>query len=191
MVCVYFSPSPDPVRHVFCVFQSLSQPCQTWCVCISAPPPTFSDMVCDLKKLVNEPLFSDCTFIIEGRKIYSHKAILCVRAEYFQTMFMENTKEAQRDVRYICCEEMRKRFNNCLQWRYLLDLYNCKVCSQIFCLIFNELCLQNLSLSISRYNPWDRSDPKQLHQNIIEIKVYLIYLLQFEIMISALCLISM
>jgi hypothetical protein len=50
---------------------------------IEAPPPA---LVSDLVKLLNNPELSDVHFIVEGKDVYAHKAILSVRSEYFQVM---------------------------------------------------------------------------------------------------------
>jgi hypothetical protein len=33
--------------------------------------------------MINNPLFSDIEFIVEGKKIYGHKAILAAQCEHF------------------------------------------------------------------------------------------------------------
>ena len=36
----------------------------------------------DFKLLVNNKMMSDITFIVENKKIYLHKSILCIRSKY-------------------------------------------------------------------------------------------------------------
>lgn len=53
-------------------------------------------LVADLGSLVNnQAFFSDVTFIVEGRKIYAHRAILAVRNEdFFRAMLMGPLRES-------------------------------------------------------------------------------------------------
>jgi len=41
----------------------------------------------NMKKLLNSPDFSDITFLVQGQKIYAHKAILVAQCEHFHAMF--------------------------------------------------------------------------------------------------------
>ena len=53
------------------------------------------DTLCeDFAKLVNDPVFSDVCFEVEGKKVYAHKAILVARSDYFKAMFTSNMEEA-------------------------------------------------------------------------------------------------
>lgn len=49
----------------------------------------------DFRSMLDNRNFSDISFIVEGKQIYSHKVILCARSEYFRGMFSEYTKESQ------------------------------------------------------------------------------------------------
>lgn len=40
-------------------------------------------MIGNLRNMINNPLFSDIEFIVEGKKIYGHKAILAAQCEHF------------------------------------------------------------------------------------------------------------
>jgi len=51
----------------------------------------------DLKKLLNNPLFSDITFIIENKPIYAHKSILFVRSEVLMTFLNSSFKESTQN----------------------------------------------------------------------------------------------
>lgn len=50
---------------------------------IDAPPPA---LVSDMAKLINNPESSDVHFLVEGKDVYAHKAILSVRSKYFHAM---------------------------------------------------------------------------------------------------------
>lgn len=43
--------------------------------------------------LVNNPLFSDVTFVVEGQKVLAHRSILYSRCEYFRGMFEVGMRE--------------------------------------------------------------------------------------------------
>jgi hypothetical protein len=57
------------------------------------PPATIQH---DLRAMVNNPTFSDVTFVVEGREIYAHKLML-VRCEYFHSLFMGSMREASQN----------------------------------------------------------------------------------------------
>ena len=56
--------------------------------------------------MVDNPQFSDVTFVVEGRNVHAHKFILFARSEYFRRMFTSGYREASEstipipDVRY-------------------------------------------------------------------------------------------
>lgn len=50
---------------------------------IGVPP---MGLLQDLRRLVNEPDMSDITFIVEGKEVYAHRAIMAVRSEYFRAL---------------------------------------------------------------------------------------------------------
>jgi len=41
----------------------------------------------NMRRLLNSPDFSDITFVVQGQKIYAHKAILVAQCEHFRAMF--------------------------------------------------------------------------------------------------------
>jgi len=58
---------------------------------VVVPPNT---IISELASLVNSPLLSDLTFIVENRPIYAHKFILSMRSSYFQRMLSSGMKES-------------------------------------------------------------------------------------------------
>ena len=50
---------------------------------IGVPPPA---LVKDFRRLINDREMSDVSFIVEGRYVYAHRAILAVRSEYFRVL---------------------------------------------------------------------------------------------------------
>jgi len=54
-----------------------------------------SSLVSDLRKMLNDPTFSDVTFLVEKTPVYAHK-LLCSRCSYFRAMFEGNMRESQQ-----------------------------------------------------------------------------------------------
>jgi hypothetical protein len=60
----------------------------------------------DLDSMVDNPQFSDVTFVVEERAVHAHKFILFARSEYFRRMFTSGYRESTEntiaipDVRY-------------------------------------------------------------------------------------------
>ena len=48
----------------------------------------------DFAKLFASKAFADVTFVVQGRKIQAHKAILAARSEYFNQMFSSESMES-------------------------------------------------------------------------------------------------
>ena len=57
---------------------------------------TISNLVTNMKKLVNNPKFSDVIFIVEGKEIHAHRAILVEQSEYFKAMLAGGMIEPQK-----------------------------------------------------------------------------------------------
>ena len=53
-------------------------------------------LLTNLKKLINNPLFSDVKFLIEGRELHAHKAILVSQCHHFHAMFLSGMKETHQ-----------------------------------------------------------------------------------------------
>lgn len=54
-----------------------------------------SSLITDLRNTLNDPRFSDVTFIIEGKPVHAHK-LLCSRCPYFKAMFEGRMIESQQ-----------------------------------------------------------------------------------------------
>ena len=53
----------------------------------------------NMKKIINDPLFSDITLIVEGKQLYLHRAILSAQCEHFRAMFNIGMKETtQKEI---------------------------------------------------------------------------------------------
>ena len=48
----------------------------------------------DLQPMVDNPQFSDVTFVVEGQHVHGHKFILYARCEYFRKMFTSGYRES-------------------------------------------------------------------------------------------------
>merc|ERR1719378_871030 len=58
---------------------------------VSIPP---SNLVNDLRKLVNNPTFADVTFLVEGQPVYATRAHLAARSEHFRALFYGGMRES-------------------------------------------------------------------------------------------------
>ena len=58
---------------------------------ISIPPPSLLN---DLRRLMNNPNFSDVVFVVEGKEIHANRSILAVRSEYFEVMLYNGMRES-------------------------------------------------------------------------------------------------
>ena len=56
--------------------------------------PVSSAYVKHMKEMVNDPQFSDVTFIVDDREIYAHRSILASRCEHFDAMFRSGMRES-------------------------------------------------------------------------------------------------
>lgn len=58
-----------------------------------------SSLLRDLSSLVNNAdAFPDVVFLVEGREVHAHRAVLCARSLHFRTMFSGGFKERQQSV---------------------------------------------------------------------------------------------
>ncbi|CRG95774.1 leucine-zipper-like transcriptional regulator 1, putative [Plasmodium gallinaceum] len=51
-----------------------------------------------LHNLVNNPQFSDLTIIVQNKKIYAHKNILCIHDSYFKSLFSDNSVQDKKCI---------------------------------------------------------------------------------------------
>jgi hypothetical protein len=58
---------------------------------IGVPPPA---LVNDFGRLINHSDMSDVRFIVEGKDVYAHRAILAVRSEYFRVLLFNGMRES-------------------------------------------------------------------------------------------------
>ena len=62
---------------------------------VSIPKPT---LTADLLTLIDHPMFSDVTFMVENRKVRANKAILAARSDHFRACLYGGMKEQLEDV---------------------------------------------------------------------------------------------
>lgn len=58
---------------------------------VSIPPSNLFD---DMRKLVNNPAYSDVTFLVEGQPVYATRAHLATRCEHFRALFYGGMRES-------------------------------------------------------------------------------------------------
>jgi len=58
---------------------------------VSIPP---SNLVYDLRKLINNPVFADVTFLVENQPVYATRANLAARSEHFRALFYGGMRES-------------------------------------------------------------------------------------------------
>ena len=49
-----------------------------------------------LSSIVNNPQFSDITFVVEGKKVFAHKNIICARSEHLKALILGSMKESSQ-----------------------------------------------------------------------------------------------
>mmetsp|Transcript_127999 Transcript_127999/g.362299 ORF Transcript_127999/g.362299 Transcript_127999/m.362299 type:complete len:518 (-) Transcript_127999:185-1738(-) len=58
---------------------------------VSIPP---SNLVDDLRKLINNPAFADVTFLVDSQPVYATRAHLAARSEHFRALFYGGMRES-------------------------------------------------------------------------------------------------
>ncbi|CAE7211246.1 ARIA [Symbiodinium necroappetens] len=53
-----------------------------------------SNLVDDLRKLINNPAFADVTFVVENQSVYATRAHLAARSEHFRALFYGGMRES-------------------------------------------------------------------------------------------------
>lgn len=61
---------------------------------IGVPPPA---LVSDFRKLINNQDLADVCFLVEGKQVYAHRAVLAIRSEYFRVMLCGGMRESHHD----------------------------------------------------------------------------------------------
>mmetsp|Transcript_86146 Transcript_86146/g.241096 ORF Transcript_86146/g.241096 Transcript_86146/m.241096 type:complete len:295 (+) Transcript_86146:2-886(+) len=61
---------------------------------VSIPP---SCLVDDLRKLINNPSFSDVTFLVDNQPVYANRAHLAARSDHFRALFYSGMRESGAD----------------------------------------------------------------------------------------------
>lgn len=54
------------------------------------------NLITNMKKIMNQDIFADVVFQVEGKKIFGHKAILLAQCEHFRAMFSNGMKESSQ-----------------------------------------------------------------------------------------------
>ena len=55
-----------------------------------------SNLISNMRKILNQNVFSDVIFLVDGKQIYAHKAILSAQCDHFRAMFTSGMKESSQ-----------------------------------------------------------------------------------------------
>lgn len=58
---------------------------------IGVPPPS---LVSDFRRLINNADLADVRFLVEGKEVFAHRAVLAIRSEYFRVMLCGGMRES-------------------------------------------------------------------------------------------------
>jgi leucine-zipper-like transcriptional regulator 1 len=59
---------------------------------VGMPPPS---LVSDFRRLINSAELADVNFVVEGKIVHAHRAVLACRSEYFRVMLLGGMKESR------------------------------------------------------------------------------------------------
>jgi hypothetical protein len=82
---------------------------------------TSSTMTKDMKALAHQQKFSDIVFVVEGKPVYAHKAILCARSPYFAAMLLGGLREASQKEITLAEDVRMESFLLVLEYLYTKD----------------------------------------------------------------------
>ncbi|KDO32822.1 hypothetical protein SPRG_02515 [Saprolegnia parasitica CBS 223.65] len=61
-----------------------------------------SSYAADMRSLIDQPDFADVVFLVDGRRVHAHRAILAARSDHFKAMFCSGMREARElEVHYM------------------------------------------------------------------------------------------
>lgn len=166
-------PTRTPFKSLHDVFACYASPTVTYEPMITETSKGQSLMQ-DFKAAFNDPTTSDLEFLVEGKTIHVHKAVLKIRCEYFRVMFQDHWEESNRKVieieqfqypvylafiQYLYTDEVNLGTEEAIA---LLDLANayCETELKHRCeaLIKNGICVENAPMLFAtaiRYNASD------------------------------------
>lgn len=64
-----------------------------------------SSYVGDMRQLIDAPEFADVTFMVDGRAVHAHRAVLAARSDHFRAMFTSGMRESREHT--VTLEHMR------------------------------------------------------------------------------------
>ena len=79
-----------------------------------------SSFVADFRRLLHDTNTSDVCFLVEGREIHAHRAILAIRSEYFQTMLFNGhmRESSNNDISIEIPDMSHRTFAKVLEYLY-------------------------------------------------------------------------
>merc|ERR1719499_2620526 len=82
---------------------------------VSIPP---SNLVDDLRKLINNPAFADVTFLVDNQPVYATRAHLASRSEHFRALFYGGMRESGADEQIVLPDVTHTIFLLLLEYIY-------------------------------------------------------------------------
>ena len=154
-------PVETPFRNLHEVFSSFSTPAVTPYQ-MEAEMPQGPSILESFKTAFDDPNTSDIKFLVEGREIHAHRALLKIRCEHFRSMFQEGWEENGQSIveipqfsyavyraflNYLYCDEVNLMPEDAIG---LLDLANsyCETSLKRRCeeLIMQGITVENASM---------------------------------------------
>jgi len=114
---------------------------------IGVPSPS---LISDFRRLINDPETSDVCFLVEGKEVRAHRAILAVRSEYFRAMlFNGHMRESAPNAHIEISDVSHSVFLKILEFLYTDTVNDVSLDLGIHLMVASELFLLDRLKAIS------------------------------------------